>query len=491
MTAPSGTILDACDDPTLFARWFRDPETWRAWFTFLRALFGLPMSAEDLALFAQCTGRDDAPTGGFREAWLVVGRRGGKSLMLALIAVFLAAFVDWASFLTPGERGTIMVIAADRRQARTIFRYIRSMLRLVPMLKALIDRETAEAIDLSNGVTIEILTASFRTVRGYTLVAALCDELAFWRSDETSANPDSEIIGAIRPAMATIPNAMLLCASSPYARRGALWDAFRRHFGKPGPILVWRAATRTMNPTVPQLVVDEAIEADPASAAAEFGAKFRTDVETFVSREVVEAAIVPGRFEVPRIEGAVYLAFTDPSGGSSDAMTLAICHVEGNRAVVDAIRERRPPFSPDDVVQEFATLLKSYGIGRVRGDRYAGMWPRERFQVHGIEYLVATKPKSDLYRDLLPILNGGRVELLDLPRLASQLCGLERRTARGGRDSIDHGPGAHDDIANSVSGAVVTVLERLPQKIPMTIPSTLASLTGNPWKVPDMSNRGF
>ena len=64
--------------------------------------------------------------------------------------------------------------------------------------------------------------------------------------------------------------------------------------------------------------------------------------------------------------------------------------------------------------------------------------------------------KSDLYRDLLPILNSGRAELLDVPRLVSQLCGLERRTARGGRDSIDHAPGAHDDLSNSVAGAIVS-----------------------------------
>ena len=170
------------------------------------------------------------------------------------------------------------------------------------MLSALIDRETAEAIDLNNGITIEILTANFRTLRGYTLVAALCDEIAFWRSDE-SANPDSEIIAAIRPAMATIPGAMLLCASSPYARRGALWEAFRRHFGKLGPVMVWKADTRTMNPTVPQSVIDEAMESDPASAAAEYGAQFRTDVETFISREIIDAAVVPGRFELPPMPG--------------------------------------------------------------------------------------------------------------------------------------------------------------------------------------------
>jgi phage terminase large subunit-like protein len=174
-------------------------------------LVRLPADAvwPERAVFKQCTGSDDPPEGVTREAWLVVGRRGGKSLILALTAVFLACFIDWLPHLAPGERGTVMVIAADRRQARVIYRYAVALLREVPMLKALIVRETAEAIDLKNGVTIETLTASFRTVRGYTLIAALCDEIAFWRSDE-SANPDSEIIGAIRPAMATIPGAMLV-----------------------------------------------------------------------------------------------------------------------------------------------------------------------------------------------------------------------------------------------------------------------------------------
>jgi hypothetical protein len=67
---------------------------------------------------------------------------------------------------------------------------------------------------------------------------------------------------------------------------------------------------------------------------------------------------------------------------------------------------------------------------------------------HGIEYAPSEKSKSDMYRDLLPLLNSRKTELLDLPRLATQLTGLERRTARGGRDSIDHPPGSYDDIAN-------------------------------------------
>jgi hypothetical protein len=60
--------------------------------------------------------------------------------------------------------------------------------------------------------------------------------------------------------------------------------------------------------------------------------------------------------------------------------------------------------------------------------------------------------ERDLYRDLLPAINSRKIDLLDHPRLLTQLVGLERRTARGGRDSIDHAPGAHDDLANAVAG---------------------------------------
>ena len=340
-------------------------------------------------------------------------------------------------------------------------RYVRGLLTNIPLLSGMIERETAESFDLKNSITIEITTASFRTTRGYTIAAALCDEIAFWPSEE-SAEPDYEILDALRPGMATLPGAMLLCASSPYSRRGALWDAWRRHFGRDGdPILFWKAPTRAMNPTVPQRIIDAALERDPAAAAAEWLAEFRQDVEAFVAREVVESAFQPGSFELPPVSGRSYLAFVDPSGGSADSMTLAIAHREKDRGILDALRERKPPFSPDDVVQEFASLLKTFGIRRIQGDRYAGEWPREAFRKAGITYLVSEKPKSALYGELLPLLNSGRVDLLDNQRLLNQLCSLERRTARGGRDSIDHPPGGHDDVANVCAGALVLAAGQL------------------------------
>jgi hypothetical protein len=209
------SIIDVCSDPHLFGPWFKDRASWAAWFTFLRVMFGLPLDEEGLALFRQCTGRSAPAPGGYAETTLVIGRRGGKSLALSVIAAYLACFYNWSPYLTGGERATIMVIAADRRQASIIFRYLKAFLG-VPLLSGMIERETADTIDLSNGVTVEIQTASFRTIRGRTVVAALADELAFWMQDDGSANPDVEILAALKPAMATVPRALLLKASSPY-----------------------------------------------------------------------------------------------------------------------------------------------------------------------------------------------------------------------------------------------------------------------------------
>ena len=175
----------------MFGGFFR-AGTWAVWRVFLAALFALPMTADQLAVYQRHTGRSTPPTASLHEAWLVCGRRGGKSFVLATIAVFLAAFKDWRRNLAPGEVGVIMIIAADRRQARVIMRYCTGLLKAVPMLAKLIEAETRETIELRNRITIEIHTASFRTTRGYTIVAALLDELAYWATDEASAEPDTE-----------------------------------------------------------------------------------------------------------------------------------------------------------------------------------------------------------------------------------------------------------------------------------------------------------
>lgn len=428
-------------------------------------LFGLPLGAEELATYRACTGRETLPAGEVFEAWLCCGRRAGKSFILALVAVFLATMRDWSPYLAPGERGTICIVSADRRQSRTIFRFISALLNET-ILRELVEREVPAdgIIDLTNGISIEIQTASFRTSRGYTLIAALCDEAAFWITDEGASNPDVEIIAALRPAMATVPGSRLLVASSPYRRRGALWDAYRKHYGKDGSVLVWQAPTLTMNPTVPASIIDDAYEADPANAAAEYGASFRADLESAFARELVESCVVDGRFELEPQSGVAYAAGLDPAGGSGgDLMALSVAYRDKDGHAVQAcVREKKPKFSPEAVVAEFVEVLKSYRVKRVVGDHWGGEFVREPFARAGITYQVADKTKSEFYLSLLPAMNSGKIELLDNKRLIGQFCGLERKTRSGGRDSVDHAPNQHDDICNATAIALMTVLDKQP-----------------------------
>jgi hypothetical protein len=253
---------------------------------------------------------------------------------------------------------------------------------------------------------------------------------------------------------------MMLCASSPHARRGALWEAYSRYYGHDGslPILVWQSDTRRMNPCVSQSFIDAEYEKDPISAEAEFGAQFRTDVETYIVREVLESCVERGCHERGPSDAHRYTGFVDVSGGGADSFALSIAHKEGDLAVQDLAREVRPPLSPEGVISEFADTLRRYGCTKVIGDRYGGEFCAELFRKQGIAYQPSKEPKGQIYLNLLPMSYSGKVRLLDNKRLISQLLQLERSTARGGKDSIDRPRGSHDDIANATAGALTNAV---------------------------------
>ena len=448
-------IREALTDPDLLGLAIPG-ESWRPWRTLLIAAMGEPLNDDERAILLGLTGRVEEPLQQVEELTAIVGRRGGKTRAAGTVGAYIATLCDHSGVLAPGERGMLPILAASTTQADRAFMHVLGVLEHSPVLRPMIESRTADMIRLTNKIDVQVRPANYRTVRGITAVAAIADEVAFWHLDGSS-NPDAEILNALRPALATT-GGPLIVISSPYAKRGELYGAFRRDYGPTGDplIMVAKGPSRAFNPTLPQRVVDRAFERDAAVAAAEYGGEFRNDIEAFVSREVVEACVADGMFERPRASGLRYFAFVDPSGGSNDAMTLAIGHQEGELAVLDVIRERKPPFSPEGVVTDFVATLKAYGISRVTGDRYAGEWPREAFRKQGIAYDLAEQPRSDLYRDMLPKLNSGQVLLLDSRDLVNQIALLERRVSRGGRESIDHGPGpnAHDDLANAVAGLV-------------------------------------
>ena len=328
------------------------------------------------------------------------------------------------------------------------------------ILRQLIKGRTQDSIELSNNVSVEVRPVSFRKLRGPTFIGVICDELGFWFTYASFVNPDVEVLAAARPGLLTT-HGPLIMACSPYAKMGVLWDTYRKHYGPDGAagVLVAKGTTRDFNQTIPQSEIDRELERDRARNTAELLAEFRGDLESYVALEVVERC-VGDYYEMAPAAGMRYYGFTDPSGGSDDSFTLSIAHRDGERVIIDCIREVKPPLSPENVIADFVDVLKSYRCHRVIGDRYGGEFPHEQFRKRGMSYVVSEKVKSDIYVDFLPLLNSGRVMLPRNEKLVRQLCSLERTTARGsGKETIDHPRerGMHDDVINSVAGAAVHV----------------------------------
>lgn len=486
------TYADACRDPKLFGPWF-EADSWGTWRVLDKAIFGEPLTPAELVTFTELTGRTTSPTSPVSEAWIIAGRRSGKDVKAASIAAYVATIAadafNFRQYLAPGERGVVQLLAVDRNQAQICLGYLKAMFEQ-RLLASMVERQQPDGLELTNGLAVEITTNDKRRVRGRTVVACIMDEVAFWMSDEgNSVNPDTAVYEALTPAMATIPNAMLIGISSPYARKGLLWRKFREHYGKDPhvghdpaqppaqppvssereterEILVVKAPTWVMNPTLSRDKgpIARAYVSDPLSASAEYGAEFRSDVAGFLDFDAIDATIDRNVRERPPQPRTNYVAFADPSGGSSDAFTLAIAHLEYPNdpdpsdepvAILDLVREIRPPFDPAEATAQLCLTLKAYNLTSVTGDRYAAQWVVSAFQQNGIIYEHSSRSRSEIYLELLPQINAQQVRLLDLPKLTQQFAALERRTSRTGRDSVDHPKGSHDDLANAAAGALV------------------------------------
>jgi hypothetical protein len=195
------TMRAALADPQLLGNALIG-ESWSTWRAFLIAAMGEPLTREEREVFKRFTGREREPGERIEEGLFLIGRRGGKDCAAAVVAAYLAALVDWSPVLARGERGVALCIGADTRQAKIQRDYVEGVFDSSPMLSGLVTSRTADALELSNNIVIEVRAANFRRLRGPTCVAVIGSEVAFWL-DDMSANPDVEILNAVRPSLAT------------------------------------------------------------------------------------------------------------------------------------------------------------------------------------------------------------------------------------------------------------------------------------------------
>jgi hypothetical protein len=452
-------IIQALDDPGLLRPALgKQVESWRAWRTFHKVVHALPLDEPgEIQLFQKCTARPRGLTAKPDEVFAICGRRSGKSFCIALEAVY-TCLIDtfWKDDLAPGEGGYFFWVGPDKIQGRIGMGYCKGIILGNKFFRSQIERETEEEIFFRNGSIISIRASNYKSIRSPRIIGGCLEEFAFL-PDLNSANPASEILDAIRPAV--VPSGVIFGISSAYAKQGLLYEQWAEHFGRESETLVWVANTHTMNPLFDQKKIDKAMKRDASVARAEYFSIFRDDLEGLYTRAAIERATIPGRQELPPAAGIHYRAFVDPSGGRHDSFTLAIAHFENGRVVVDLADEVKAPFQPSAVVARFADTLKLYGISKVMGDRYAGAWPADEFAKHDIRYEPAERTASELFLELVPRLSNGEIELPDNGRLQAQFLSLLRRTGPGGKDSVitPQGADAHADLAVAIAGVAFMV----------------------------------
>jgi hypothetical protein len=436
-------------------------KSWSTWRVIARLIDGdaAGLTSEEQALALALTGRTALPSAPPREVYIGAGRRSGKSRFGALVSAWLAA--QEYPQLAAGETAVVAHVAPDRRQAGIDLAYARGIAEGSAILRAELVSATQDSLTFRHRTQLEVATASYRTVRGRSLCGAVIDESAFLRADD-SALPDVELARALRPALLTL-GGLLLAISSPHRKVGLLYEAHRKYFASDSATrgLYIQATSRQLNPTLDEEAIEEAMRDDPAAAQSEFLGLFRADLQSFLDDGTVNGAIVPNRRALPKTPGCRYVAFCDPSGGRADSFTLAIAHQErrskdrAERAVLDLLAVVVPPFDPERTVESMCETLSDYGLRQVSGDAYAGEWVTAMFRKFGVTYRPAELSKSEVYLEALPLFAQGKVELLDVPLLRTQLLLLERRSRAGSRaDVVDHPRGAHDDAANAACGAI-------------------------------------
>ena len=103
--------------------------------------------------FCDCSGRPRyaSPPGGWREVVCIVGRQAGKTRFGSKVVSYEGALSEGA---TDGELYALLIAQDARASQRTSFSYIRGQFDASDLLRSQIVCETADTLDLQNGVRV-------------------------------------------------------------------------------------------------------------------------------------------------------------------------------------------------------------------------------------------------------------------------------------------------------------------------------------------------
>jgi hypothetical protein len=443
-------------DPQLLGTGWQAP-SFDAHRAMILGIFGGAMTARQVEMYAEMTGglapRKTRP----KTLVIIKSRRVGGTRIAVAISQALA-LSDWPR--APGERPCTGFAAPDRSQAAIALGYAKGSFAASPLLSHEVTSVTAHRIELANGNAQELGTADDAAMRGYTRPT--------WTFDEAAYIPNLDaLLAAARPALATLPGSMLILVSTPAGADGPVYEMDKRYFGVDDPdTLVIHMHVALFHPALLPLAESE-VARDPYRMPAEWFCQFISGLASYIDAPLYDSLVRNEPREIAPFERWAdgtpvrVIAAVDISGGRRDRTAIAIVAAYKGRIIVLSVRYWNAPHDAAVVAAQVAEVLKRYGLTTAYADKYGADLSRAIYRAVGVELHDADCSTSDAYMKLLPLLTSGQVEFPPLPLLRREFMGLERRTT-GGRDRVDHRPGAdsHDDLAAAVAHAVVAAARR-------------------------------
>ena len=415
----------------------------------LKTTYGLALESQEPEIYCRATGRETYVPQEQSELTAIAGRQSGKTSHIGALIGLYEAFRDHG--LPPGERACVLVIAPVVQQATIAFKFLKKFIEASPILEQKVLKIRKDEIELRNGVSIVCRPCSYITIRGVPVICAICDEMAFWRHEETAANPEQEVIDAIRPAMATVHNTKLVKISTPYRKEGILWREFQQRGELDYP--VWQLSTEEMNPAVSKMFLAKARRSNEETFRREHLGEFTDSVLGWITPEILELCIMRGQREMPRVFDATYVAAIDPAFRSSD-FGFAVSHRSRDGSItIDHVARwtgtKNAPLSYELVCECIAETLRRYGINSVVGDQFCFPMLRQHFDTLGIsycEFMFGAHTRASLFGNLRQLIGQRKIAIVDEPELLRQLRSLEEMRTPSGQVDI-RAPRGKDDLA--------------------------------------------
>ena len=388
------------------------------------------------------------------EIHVITGRQSGKTGYVAATEVLYASF-DPATVegLGSGYKRDVVLLAPTQRQARIAYQRVRGLVGdRVELRTYLASEPTQHEIHFDFGVRIGVWAAKGSHLRGIQPRLLLLDEACFLPAE--GARADAEIIEAVRPGMAMVPNGQIMTISSPWIESGVVYEAFRRR-AELDDVLVFQCASWELNPHIPQAFLDRERRRDPEVFRREFAGEFIGSISAYLPAEAVEACVVSGRSQLPPDRDVQYTAAIDQAY-RQDIFALAIAHREEDCIVIDRVRGWPRGTGLDTLLPELIAELEPYRVRTVLGDQFGSVPFRELVSGYGLHYderTFTSASKPNMYAALKNAVTSGAIKLLDHATSLRELRTLEARAMPTGAVRIEapSGAGFSDDFADTLA----------------------------------------